>query len=122
MYGNTAENTLAVYTGEDAKRKIEEMINYCEKYGTVYVQISDALKKLGESASKKQNEITLSSSKTQDEQNSIYSLNCVITSATRDYTGGILTVLEKKYSDYIKVLSKLAPKKDVQPDSGDGNS
>ena len=121
MYGNTAENTLAVYTGEDAKRKIEEMINYCEKYGTVYVQISDALKKLGESASKKQNEITLSSSKTQDEQNSIYSLNCVITGATRDYTGGILTVLEKKYSDYIKVLSKLAPKKDVQPDSGDGN-
>ena len=110
-YGNTAENNLASYSGEEAKRQIGEMITYCEKYSTVYVQISDSLKKLSDAASKKQNEIILSNNKTQNSQTDSKESNVsgVITSATRDYTGAILTVLEKKYSDYIKVLSKLAP-------------
>lgn len=110
-YGNTAENNLASYSGEEAKRQIGEMITYCEKYSTVYVQISDSLKKLSDAASKKQNDIILSNNKTQNSQTDSKESNVsgVITSATRDYTGAILTVLEKKYSDYIKVLSKLAP-------------
>lgn len=110
-YGNTAENNLASYSGEEAKRQIGEMITYCEKYSTVYVQISDSIKKLSDAASKKQNEIILSNNKTQNSQTDSTESNVsgVITSATRDYTGAILTVLEKKYSDYIKVLSKLAP-------------
>ena len=40
------------------------------------------------------------------------SASSMITSVTREYTGAVLTVLEKKYLDYIKVLSKLAPKKE----------
>lgn len=121
-YGNTAENKLSVYSGGEAKRQIEEMIAYCEKYSTVYVRISDALKKLGDTASKKQNEMILASNKEQNTQNGNSSTG-IVTSATRDYTGAILTVLEKKYSDYIKVLSKLAPQnKNVSqngPETGD---
>lgn len=38
------------------------------------------------------------------------SSSSIITSTVRKYVGAILTIIEKKYLDYIKVLSKLAPK------------
>jgi hypothetical protein len=34
----------------------------------------------------------------------------MITSIARDYSSNILTALEKKYLDYMKILSTLAPK------------
>ena len=120
-YGNTAESNLVSYSGNEAKQQIGDMITYCEKYSRTYIQISDSLKKLSDSASKKQNEIILATSKKDNNQNNSDDSNVgnIITSATRDYTGAILTVFEKKYSDYIKVLSKLAPQKsNTKPDSG----
>jgi len=50
------------------------------------------------------------------------SASSVITSVVRDYDGAILTVIEKKYLDYIKVLSKLAPKKENQEPAKDTNT
>ena len=112
-YGNTTDNELATYSGDEAKNQVTNMIAFCEKYSTFYQQISDSIKKLSDTAYKKQNEIIQSNAsaqqKNQQEGDNETGSNNVITGATRDYTGAILTVLEKKYTDYIKVLSKLAP-------------
>lgn len=45
----------------------------------------------------------------------------MVTSITREFSGAVLTVLEKKYLDYIKVLSKLAPKKENEPKADNSN-
>ena len=46
----------------------------------------------------------------------------VITTVAREYMGAILTIIEKKYLDYIKVLSKLAPKKNAEQPQPESNA
>ncbi len=157
-FGNTDKTTLVTYSGDDAKTKIANIIEFCEGYENTYKTVSSALDKLGQAASKKQQDIinalgtqaqattttttttsgnnnqakpatesviteaqtqavNVNGSATGDskENKEKISASSMITSVTREYTGAILTVLEKKYLDYIKVLSKLAPKKENAP-------
>ena len=136
-HGNVAGNTLVTYSGNDAKTKVDNMISFCEGYGRMYSEVSSNLDKLKDAAANKQREIInslgsattesvmleanqndvkvngASSTNSQDTKDKVRTSN-VITSVVRDYSGAILTVIEKKYLDYIKVLDKLAPK---QPDN-----
>lgn len=45
----------------------------------------------------------------------------VIIDVVRDYQRTVLTILEKKYSDYILILKKLAPKRDNAPTTNNEN-
>ena len=130
---------MSTYSGDDAKNKIEEMVRYCEEYDKLYNSVASSLDKLSEAASKKQEEIlntvgtknvnesvlyeangdvkqdgkkAVSSEGTDDKINT----SSVITGVVRDYSGAILTVIEKKYLDYLKVLDKLAPKNEKAPE------
>lgn len=59
---------------------------------------------------------------TKDNKNKLSSSN-MITSVVREYSGAIFTVIEKKYLDFIKVLAKLAPKKEnTAPQQNAGNN
>ena len=126
-YGNVTSNDLGTYSGAAAKSQITQMIAYCENYSSLYQKLSDAVKKLSDAASKKQYEIVPSNDKNEQNKNNKPNFNSnIITSATRDYAGAILTVVEKKYTDYMKVLSKLAPQNKTngenQPDTGNGQN
>lgn len=146
-HGNTEKTSLVSYSGADAKSKIEEMIGFCEGYQNMYTKLSDELDKLTKAAADKQsaivdslnsgsntkpttesvmleadqNEVKVGKTQSSGSEESKEKLNAstMLTSITREYVGSILTVVEKKYLDYIKVLDKLAPKKtDEKPDEG----
>lgn len=123
---------LSTYSGDDAKTMINNMIEFCEKYKNTASAVESNIKKLSDAASKKQSELINVKSVNEsvmyeakkntqqgpsvsvqgsnvDASDNINTSNIII-SITREYTGSILTVLEKKYLDYINVLGKLAPK------------
>ena len=135
-FGKNDKENLVTYSGNDAKQKVSEMISFCEGYSNMYTSISNNLDKLTEAASNKQTDIINSLGQkntnesvlfeadqtqvanngskvnTSNSDNEKLSSSSVITSIVREYSGSILTVIEKKYLDYIKVLNKLAPKDD----------
>ena len=39
-----------------------------------------------------------------------------ITTVVREYTAQVMTIMEKKYLDYIKILDGLAPSKEAKPE------
>lgn len=136
IYGNKDKEALMTYSGSDAKTKIDEIISYCEGYQSMYTKISADLDKLVQAAADKQEKIiaSLKSGKNvnesvlfeKDQNGDVKEGNTkvagsegsedklkassVITTIVRDYSGAILTVMEKKYLDYIRVLDKIAPK------------
>lgn len=135
-HGNTPKQNLLTYSGNDAKTKIGEMIGYCEGYAGAYEKLIADINKLTDAAAKKQAEIIDSmAAKKNVNESAMFEAQAnevkvdgksvgnteaketvnaggVITSVCREYTGAVLTAFEKKYLDYIKVLSKLAPKKE----------
>jgi hypothetical protein len=147
-FGKTDKVELKTYSGNDAKTAVDEMITYCEQYSNIHRSISNDLDKLCNAAMDKQQDIlnvtSANTSKTEsvhifeagnagevtqngtagkisdNDKGSLRSSN-VITSVTRDYASSVMTVLEKKYFDYIKVLMKLAPKSqnNTQPEPQD---
>lgn len=134
-FGKTTNANLSTYTGNDAKEKINEMVSYCENYKNMYTSISNNLDKLSNAAADKQtdiinsigkkpqstnestimeaspNEVKVDNKKQTgtDGSNDKIQISSVLTTVVRDYSGSILTVIEKKYLDYVKVLDKLAP-------------
>ena len=137
--GKDGKQVLSTYSGDDAKNKIEEMVRYCEEYDKLYNSVASSLDKLSEAASKKQEEILNTVGTKNVNESVLYEANgdvkqdgkkavpsegtddkintsSVITGVVRDYSGAILTVIEKKYLDYLKVLDKLAPKNEKAPE------
>jgi hypothetical protein len=139
-HGKTNKSNLVTYSGDDAKQKAQEMIEFCEGYTNMYTKIASDLDRLSKAAADKQeeiinalqsgnhnnvnesvlfeanqNEVKVDKAPVSGSDGSKESINAssVITTIVRDYTGAILTVVEKKYLDYIKVLDKLAPKKNT---------
>lgn len=150
-FGNTDKTNLVSYSGDDAKRKINDIISFCEQYDGTYKSVSNELDKLSNAAAKKQQDIintlgtqsqTTRTTNTNEsvlfeapqtqsvttnnaatgnsaENKEKVTASTMLTTVTREFSGAILTILEKKYLDYIKVLSKLAPQKqNEKPDSG----
>lgn len=112
-YGTSDKQELTSYSGADAKTKLDEIIQFCEEYSKSANNLVDLIKKLSDTAIKKETEIINSSSNANTNQNnnngeSSYKIESAISSATREYCGAIPTVMEKKYMDYYKVLSALA--------------
>ena len=130
-YGAEPENKLVKYTGDDMKTKLNDMITFCLNYSTTYDDVASKLDKLKEAAFKKQLEINTSvkgNENTTTPTNAGTTENktneCVITGVVRDYSGAILTVLEKKYLDYMKALRDFLGNDQVngeQPDTGNGD-
>ena len=138
-YGKDDKTKMTSYSGDDAKKKIEAMIGFCEGYSKMYDKVASDLDKLSKNAADKQmaildvlgekntNESTMfeanqnevvqdgSSKSVNSDDKEKFRSSTVITSVIRDYTAAVLTVLEKKYLDYIKVLNKLAPKDNNKP-------
>ena len=142
---------LTQYSGDDAKTKVDEILGFCKSYSEIYKNISNNLENLSNAAAKKQTDIINSmgagdinadgepgatteasedpkvkvgrtnATSTDDEQDKLKASN-VITATSRDYVTSILTVVEKKYLDYIRVLSQLAPKRKKGPDDGKENN
>lgn len=134
MYGKTEKRSLVTYSGNDAKQKIENMIEFCENYSKVSNNIANKLTELTNAAADKQTEIinSLGQKKVQEsvileaeagtasqnnkvlntssDNNDKINTSNIVTSITRDYAAAVLTLMEKKYLDYIAVLDKLVPK------------
>lgn len=131
-FGKTDGEKLITYSGNDAKEKVNEMVTFCESYSQTYSSIANNLDKLTQAASDKQTDIINSTGQKNtnesvmfeaDQQQTTQNTNTsttndndqkintssVITGIVREYSGLILTVFEKKYLDYIKVLNTLAP-------------
>lgn len=140
IHGKSGKSNLVSYSGEDAKSKINEMISFVENYGKMYKDITNNLQKLSDAAANKQtdiinsvgnksvnesvlfeanqnevkqNGVTVSTDKDSKEK---INTSSVITSIVREYCGAVLTVVEKKYLDYVKVLNKLAPNESSKPE------
>lgn len=138
-FGNTDKAQLKSYSGDEAKAKVEDMISFCEQYQQTTKSVENNLKAMTDAAANKQQEIinnlgtqsqAVTTTKTESvfteapapvvtdgvkakgskEDNEKLQLSSMITSIARDYSSNILTALEKKYLDYMKILSTLAPK------------
>lgn len=103
-YG-TGKPTLTSYSGDHASKKIKEMIEFCKTYDSIYTRLDTDIKSLKEA----------SKLKDLSESDVVVKVSGVV----RDYTGNILTVIEKKYLDYIKILTKLLPNKNDVPEKAE---
>lgn len=117
VFGTAPANTLTTYTGDDAKKKLQDIYAFV----TGYEQMVDSVKKkfteLEEAAAAKQQEISANKS-TQDTnapQNNNSgeektSESSVLLTPCRQWMAGILTSLEKEYLDSIRILKALTPR------------
>lgn len=136
IYGNSEKPQLVSYSGNDAKTVIQNMITYCENYSKFSSSISTKLDSLSKAAANEQEDIinslgdkpkaTNEASENTVTQNgsavgqskddkSKTNASTLITGVARDYSAAVLTVIEKKYLDYIKVLNKLSPARQDKP-------
>lgn len=136
VFGNTESKELQSVKGEDAKTKASNMITFCENYSRNVDSLSQSLKKLSDNAAKKQQEI-INALGTQNVKESTFTeaeaspsvngaqkeatnekltASSTITTVVREYTAQVMTIMEKKYLDYIKILDGLAPSKEAKPE------
>ena len=135
-FGSDDKNTLITYSGDEAKSKVQNMIAYCEGYDNMTAKLKSDIDKLTNAALNKQRDIALNKSASATTESVIMEArrgnrgnnnntqnqnpqnpndvkrpdnSNVITGICRDFTAAILTICEKKYLDYIKVLSQLVP-------------
>lgn len=135
--GNSEKPVLVTYSGDEAKSKLNEIYDYCVNYVDMCTKIKNAATALTDAAGKKQQEILekMGGSNTNESvslfneaSNTEVSNNgtnvgiskdskdktrsaSVVTDITRDFVSAILSVIEKKYLDYIKILDKFVPMK-----------
>lgn len=109
------QNHLTEYKGDAAVEKINQMIDYCDKYFTMADNIHKQFDNLTKAASDKQKAINDSKKAGNTEQNQNQqnndktNLNRVITDVVRNFITSTMTAGEKKYSDYMIALKKLSP-------------
>lgn len=109
------QNKLTTYTGDAATTKINEMIEYCDKYFTMADKLGKQMDTLIKAAGDKQKAVNDSQKKDNTEQNQNQqnndktNLNRVLTDVCRDFMTGTMTACEKKYMDYMTVLKKISP-------------
>lgn len=120
-------NKLTTYTGDDASTKINEMIDYCEKYFDMADKLNKQMDTLVKAASDKQKAVNDSKKDGNTEQNQNQqnndktNLNRVLTDVCRDFMASTMTACEKKYLDYMTVLRKISPESaETPPDNKEG--
>ena len=118
-------------------------------YNKMVTSVTSQLDKLKEAAANKQNDIINSLNNQSVNESTIMEANqnevvqnnkavgnskedsskinssSMITQCVRDYCGSVMTIMEKKYLDYVKVLNKLKPVNNTsnnkQPDTPEEN-
>lgn len=139
-YGPDPKTDLSVFKADDAKTKVDDMIKFCLSYDNMSKTINKRINDLTKAASDKQQEIINANGKQSTTTESAidylfeapdtntttagkpdFNVSNVITSACRTYTGAVLTIVERHYLDYIKVLRSLAPENATPEPATDGN-
>ena len=111
------QNHLTEYKDDAAVEKINHMVEYCENYFTMVDKIKAQFDALTKAASEKQKAINASKKEGNTEQNQVQqnndktNLNRVLTDTVKIYVTSTMTACEKKYSDYMLALNKVAPEK-----------